>query len=77
MTTKDNWSNWNNEQHNFAHRDTEGFTKDLAALKAHISKLQEVCPKDKAGWPVGTALNVLDKLRKEHDRFQRYLDQLR
>ena len=77
MPTKDDWELWHQERVNFAHRDTEGFTKDLSALKAHILKLQEVCPKDKAGWPVGTALILLGQLRKEHDRFQRYLDQLR
>lgn len=77
MANKEDWEQWNHERANFSGRDTEGFTKDLKALKNHIRKLQEVCPKDKAGWPVGTALKVLDKLRKEHDRLHKYLDQLR
>jgi len=75
--TKDDWKAWDKEKANFAARDTWGFAEDMNALRAHISKLIEVCPKDSAGWPVGAALNVINKLRNNLDTFNRYFDQLR
>jgi len=75
--TLDDWKPWHAEMEAFASRDTEGFVNDIHALKAHILKLQAVCPKDSAGWPVGTALRVIDNLQKQHNTFTRYLEQLR
>lgn len=75
--TKEDWGPWHLEKGIFAKRDTEGFVKDLQALKAHILKLQAICPKDSAGWPVGTALRALTTLQKEYERFNRYFNQLR
>ena len=74
MTLKENWEGWNDERKHFQERDTEGFTKDLTALEAHIKKLTEVCPKDKAGWPVTTALLYIDRLTSAYNRFKRYLN---
>jgi len=76
LTEKD-WKAWHEERERFKKRDTSGFLADIEALAQHILKLQEVCPRDAAGWPAGTALAALDKLKKDLDRFKRYLDQLR
>jgi hypothetical protein len=67
--TAEDWKLWHEERQAFAARETEGFTKDLEALKEHILRLQAVAPKDNAGWPVTTALISLDKLKREYDRF--------
>ena len=75
--TRNNWKAWNEERENFTARDTKGFTKDVAALEAHISKLIEVCPKDEAGWPRGTALEVIGDLQEDLETLRRYLAQLR
>jgi len=72
--TKKDWVNWHEERERFSVRGTEGFTKDLEALEAHIKKLIEFAPKDDAGWPVLTALNALQDLKADHARFKRYLD---
>lgn len=74
MTTKDTWEKWNEERDRFNARETMGFSRDLDALEAHIKKLTRVCPKDEAGWPTGKALTVIDSLRRDYDRFKRYLD---
>jgi len=71
------WELWHQERQAFAKRETKDIIEDLEALKAHILMLQNVCPKDSAGRPVGKALGYLDKLRKDHERFTRYLEQLR
>lgn len=71
MQNKADWAAWHNERYAFAHRETEGFTRDLEALKQHILKLEEVCPKDKANWPAPDALTVLVKLHEDHFRFDR------
>lgn len=68
------WSIWDEERQAFAARDTEGFTKDLAALEAHIKVLREVCPKDKAGFPVMTAVFHIDWLTQECNRFKSYIE---
>ena len=65
------------ERETFAARETRGFTDDLKALKEHILKLQNICPKDKAGWPVGNALSSIRQLQNDYNRFTRYLDQTR
>lgn len=74
MNTKDDWKPWHEERERFYTRDTEGFILDLEALKAHILKLQQVCPKDKAGWPHSTALVVLDLLHKEYFAAKKLLE---
>lgn len=68
------WTAWHEERKRFQARDTQGFTKDLKAFEQHIKNLTQVCPKDAAGWPVGTALYHLDILQKEYDRFKEYLE---
>jgi len=68
MSHKDDWQAWHEERVRFKARETEGFTKDMDALKAHILTLLEVVPKDKAGWPVGQALAPLTYLVRERDR---------
>ena len=74
---KEAWDKWHIERHLFATRDTEGFNKDLEALKAHITKLQKVCPKDPAGWPVPAALSYLNKLQADCSKFTQYLKNLK
>jgi len=73
LNTKKNWEKWHEERQRFQTRNPEGFTIDLKALEAHIKKLTEVCPKDKADRPVVTALFVLDDLTKDYNRFKSYL----
>lgn len=68
--TQQDWELWEKERTYFKARETEGFTKDFAALEAHIKRLQEVAPKDKAGWPVGQALKVIDQLQRDFHRIQ-------
>jgi len=74
MSEPQDWSKWHDERKRFLARDTEGFTKDLAALEAHIQALRAVCPKDEAGVPVTTAFFYLDRLTREYGRFKVYLD---
>ena len=68
---KNSWVPWNEERQTYGQRESAGFTKDLQALKEHIRKLQEVCPKDKAGWPVAQALDVLDRLKRDYETINR------
>jgi len=58
----EDWRGWNEERLRYREYDTQGFDADIEALEAHIRKLKEVAPKDKAGWPSGHALSVIDKL---------------
>jgi len=74
---KDDWKMWNEERERFQKRDTEGFTQDLKALTIHILKLQDLAPKDKANWPVGQALRVIDGLQSQQRVFTTWLEQLR
>jgi len=73
MPTEQDWSEWHKERENFKKRDTEGFTKDMAALGAHIKALRDVCPKDKAGVPVTAAFLYLDEMVKDYNTFAEYL----
>jgi len=75
--TKDDWSKWHREVDDFAKRETGGFAKDIQDLEAHIKRLQATCPKDAAGWPVGTALRVITTLQKDHFLFTQYLKQFK
>ncbi|MBA7632597.1 hypothetical protein ES703_40146 [subsurface metagenome] len=71
--TKDNWLPWHEEIKRYAKRDTEGLSRDMAALEAHIKKLREVCPKDSAGYPYTTALIYLNRLQNRLDQAKKYL----
>jgi len=74
MPSKEDWTKWNEVRNCFQDRDTEGFTKDLEALRAHIKTLRDVSPKDKAGVPETTALLYLDRLTAEYNRFKNYME---
>lgn len=63
MATKDKWQAWHEERERYARRETKGFTADLKALEQHIAKLQEVAPKDEAGYCHTTALIYLNQLQ--------------
>ncbi len=71
--TKENWKAWDEEKKRFAKRETGGFTADLKALEQHITKLREVAPKDKAGWPHNTALAYLNQLQMKLDSIKSYV----
>jgi len=58
------WKAWNDERQRYSDYDTQGLEADIKALEAHIRVLQEVAPKDKAGWPDSNALQVIDKLKE-------------
>ncbi|MBA7663060.1 hypothetical protein ES703_71098 [subsurface metagenome] len=64
-TTKAAWKAWHSERERYRHRDSEGFTKDVDALEAHIQKLVELAPKDQAGLLNLNALDIIDLLRKD------------
>ena len=69
---KIDWSAWTKERQSFDERESQGFNSDLAALKAHIDKLTEVCPKDKGGWPHIVALRHLDTLKANYARWDNW-----
>jgi len=71
--TKDDWKAWDEERKQFAKREPQGFTIEIKALEEHIKKLREICPKDTAGYPHGTALTELNKLQQRLDEAKRYL----
>jgi len=73
--TKKDWQPWHAERKRFQRRDTKGYIIDFEALKNHIRKLQEVCPKDEAGWPVSTALSVINRLKRDFERVAGYLEE--
>ena len=75
--TKADWKPWLEERRHFKNRESEGLTKDMEALAAHIKRLQELAPKDTAGWPIGNALKTIDTLHLEYLRIQRLIEQLR
>lgn len=66
MKESEKWEAWHKERKAFESRETEGFTKDLEALKQHILKLQHLAPKDQARWPSTDALIIIDKLQREY-----------
>ncbi|MBA7643840.1 hypothetical protein ES703_51574 [subsurface metagenome] len=63
MTNKADWRAWNDERQRYLVLDSQGFDTDIASLERHISKLQEVAPKDKAGWITLNALELITKLK--------------
>lgn len=70
---KEDWQPWHDEINRYARRETQGLTKDIEALEAHIKKLREVAPKDRAGYPYITALTYIDKLQGYLDRVKSYV----
>jgi len=71
---KEDWEKWHAARTAFSARATEGFNTDLAALEAHIKNLQNIAPKDTAGWPVGTAMKVIDQLQRDYHRIKTLFD---
>ena len=67
------WEPWHEEVKRYKAKQTEGLTRDMEALEAHIRKLREICPKDVAGWPHGTALSYLNRLQIDLDTARKYL----
>lgn len=63
--TSEDWKQWNAERQRYCLLNTQGFGADIASLEAHIKKLKESAPRDKAGWPDWRALRVLDQLQEE------------
>jgi hypothetical protein len=64
---------WHEEIKSYANRGTEGLSKDMAALEAHIKKLHEICPKDSTGFPHTAALIYLNRLQNRLDEVKQYL----
>ena len=62
MPNKVDWKAWNEERQRYQQLESQGFEIDIANLKKHISKLQEVAPKDNAGWMNFHALDAINKL---------------
>jgi len=65
MPTYEQWKEWNAERESFRDIETLGWEADIARLEAHIKKLIEVAPKDKAGWMNLNALDVVNLLKKD------------
>ncbi|MBA7584594.1 hypothetical protein ES708_26551 [subsurface metagenome] len=65
MTNRADWKAWNEERKRFLELESQGFESDIASLERHISKLQEVAPKDQAGWMNSHALDALDRLKAD------------
>lgn len=77
MSEPQNWSEWHEERKRFKERETEGFIKDIAALEAHLIKLRQVAPKDKAGVLHSNAWDYCNKLQKFHDKVMEYLENIK
>jgi len=65
MTNKADGKAWNEERQRFQELEPQGFEIDIANLTKHISKLQEVAPKDRAGWMNTNALEAIEKLKAD------------
>lgn len=65
MTNQADWKAWNEERQRFLELDSQGFEMDITSLEKHISKLQEVAPKDKAGWMNTHALDAIERLKTD------------
>lgn len=68
ISKKEAWEAWHTELKSFKQRETHGFSNDVKALEVHIYKLQELAPRDKAGWLVPPALAIIDKLQIDYQR---------
>jgi len=74
---KEDWQPWHDEIKHYAKRETQGLTRDLEALEAHIKKLREVAPKDSAGISLHTtALIYLSSLQNRLDGVKSYLSRV-
>lgn len=73
---KEDWQAWHEEINRYKNRETEGLTRDLEALEAHIKKLREVAPKDKAGYLQTNALIYLNTLQNRLDGVKTYLSRV-
>lgn len=67
MTPVD-WQAWNEERERFRELETQGYEQDMATLEAHIKKLLEIAPKDKASWVNLNALDVITLLKRDLER---------
>lgn len=65
MTNKVDWKAWNEERQRYLELNSQGFETDVATLAKHISKLQEVAPKDRAGWMNLHALDAIERLKAD------------
>lgn len=65
MTNKVDWKAWNEERRRYLELESQGFESDIANLTQHISKLQEVAPKDKVGWMNLHALDAIERLKAD------------
>ncbi|MBA7592727.1 hypothetical protein ES708_34920 [subsurface metagenome] len=70
--TKDDWKLWHEERARFKVYETQGFIADMQRLEFHIMKLVNYAPKDNAGWLVPEALSVIDRLKRDFKRYQRW-----
>jgi len=68
MSAHEAWEAWNEERKRYRELESLGYEEDMKRLEAHIKKLQEVAPKDRAGW---MNLNALDVVTKLHDDLRR------
>ena len=68
MANAEEWTEWNEERKRFQDLETQGYAQDITTLEAHIKKLQEVAPKDKAGWMNSNCLYVVGTLTNELKR---------
>lgn len=75
MPEKEDWTAWNEELARYLTRETEGFEKDLYALKQHIKNLTNLCPKDRAGWPRLKGLAYIDILTINYNRIRELFKQ--
>lgn len=67
---------WNKERESFERRETEGFAKDLLALKTHIRALHQLAPKDETGWPVDKANLVIKHLQVKDRLYELWVKEL-
>lgn len=74
FNTTEQWKAWNQERERFKNRETQGLQEDIATFRAYIFKLTNIAPKDKAGFPVGHALSIIDDLKKELARYLSWID---
>ncbi len=70
MTNKADWKAWNDERHRYLELESQGFESDIANLTQHISKLQEVAPKNKTGWMNYHALEAIERLKADLTKAQ-------
>ncbi|MBA7711827.1 hypothetical protein ES703_120793 [subsurface metagenome] len=70
------WKAYNQEIELYRHYGSQGISADMKALEAHIAKLREVAPKDKAGWLDWRALYMVEKLENDLAAGKAWLGQM-